>query len=74
METLAEDLMTTGDVAEHFGCQIWHLHTLMSRGTLEPTTKIGRWRFFSRNDLPKAERALVEAGFIMPTSVRPDVG
>jgi DNA-binding transcriptional MerR regulator len=56
--------MTLGDVADHFGCEVWQVRRLYERHLLPPAARIGMYRIVDPDDLPKVEAALREAGYL----------
>jgi hypothetical protein len=62
----APEIMTLGDAARYFRCDIWQIRRLFERGLLPPAARIGVYRVIVRADLPKVGEALLKAGYIQP--------
>lgn len=60
----ASDLMTLGEVADHFGVQVWRVRRLFDRGLYPEPDRVGQSRVIPAKDLPKVEAALKEAGYL----------
>src|SRR5262245_26271708 len=52
---------TVGDVARHFGVPAWQVTHAISRGYLNDPPRIGCYRVFTYDDLPKVWEALIRA-------------
>jgi hypothetical protein len=61
---LASREMTLGDVARHFGIQLWQIQRLYQRGLLSQPRRIGSYRVVSARDLPVIRAALRAAGYL----------
>jgi hypothetical protein len=56
-------VMSTGELARHFGCAAWQVRRLYERGLLPPAQRIGRYRYVAVADLPAVGAALARAGY-----------
>jgi hypothetical protein len=56
--------MTVGDVARHFGLRQWQVRRLFESGRLSEPARFGAYRVIPRDELPKVEKALREAGYL----------
>ena len=61
---MKDTVMSTGELARHFGCESWQVRRLYERGLLPPAQRIGRYRYVAVADLPAIEVALTQAGYI----------
>jgi hypothetical protein len=66
---LTSRFITLGEVATHFGCQLWQVRRLYERGILPPAPRVGTIRVVQVSDLPVIGEALEQAGYI-PTRKR----
>jgi len=57
-------LLTLGQIATRFGCQLWQVRRLYERGLLPEPERIGRTRIVRREDLPRIEKLLRESGYV----------
>jgi hypothetical protein len=62
--TLQKIALTTGDVARHFGCQVWQVRRLFERHLLPRGPKFGAYYLIPAEDLPRVEAALRAAGYL----------
>jgi hypothetical protein len=56
--------LTLGQVARHFGCQLWQVRRVFERGLLEEPARVGAFRVIAREELHRLERALREGGYL----------
>lgn len=59
------DPLTTGQVADILGLQLWRVQHLFQRGLIPEPKRFGRYRVFSRADLPAIEAAARKAGYTL---------
>lgn len=59
-----KNLLTIGEVGDHFGVQAWRVSELFNRGLLPQPQRVGRSRVVPVEDLPKIEKALKAAGYL----------
>ena len=53
---------TTGDLAQHFGVPSWRVLAAIRRGFLGEPERVGIYRVWTEEDLPRVREALVKAG------------
>jgi hypothetical protein len=58
------DTLTLGDVARRFGCDLWQVRSLYTRGILPEPARVGIYRTVKEDDVPAIEAALRKAGYI----------
>jgi hypothetical protein len=63
---MRDNVLSTSEVARHFGCRAWQVRRLFERGLLPPAQRIGRYRYVAVSDLQAVEGALARAGYIQP--------
>jgi DNA-binding transcriptional MerR regulator len=56
--------LTIGAVAAHFGCEAWQVRRVITRGMIPEPPRVGAYRVFYPDDLPKVEVALRAAGYL----------
>jgi DNA-binding transcriptional MerR regulator len=56
--------LTIGAVARHFGLPAWKIRRLYETGKLPEPVRLGAYRVFYADDLPKIEVALLEVGYL----------
>jgi DNA-binding transcriptional MerR regulator len=61
---MSRQTYTLGDVARHFGVEVWQVRRLYERGILPPAARVGLYRVVTTDDLPIVERALRSAGYL----------
>ena len=59
-----KNVVTIGQVAKHFGCQLWQVRRLFERGILPEPERIGQQRVIKVKELPKLGAALKKAGYV----------
>jgi hypothetical protein len=60
-----ERTLTTGEIAELAGCVVWQLQAAIRRGLLAgPVNRVGVFRVWSAEDLPRVVAALKLAGYL----------
>jgi DNA-binding transcriptional MerR regulator len=57
-------ILTIGEVAQHFGCRPWQIRRAILRGLLEEPPRVGAYRVFTPEDLPRIQAALRSAGYL----------
>ncbi len=57
-------MLTLGDVARRYGLRTWKVRRLYEDGRLEEPGRLGIYRVVSVADLPRIERALIDAGYL----------
>ena len=62
--TAPAELLTLGQVGDHYRIQGWKVARLFDRGILPPPRKVGVYRVVSRDQLPVIEEALRRAGYL----------
>jgi hypothetical protein len=55
---------TSGDLCKRFGIMPWQLLQAIRRKFLAEPHRIGNYRAWTEDDLPRVEQALREAGYI----------
>jgi hypothetical protein len=55
---------TIGAVARRFACQPWQVRRAIERGILDEPPRVGAYRVFVAEDLPRIEAALRQAGYL----------
>ncbi len=58
------DVLTLGDVARRYGCHVWQVRRLYERGLLTEAARVGTYRVVVASELPRVQRALIEAGYL----------
>lgn len=62
------ELLSTGQVAEILGMQTWRIQHMFDRGLTPEPRRFGRFRMFTRADVPVIEAAARKAGYpVKPT-------
>lgn len=61
--------LTVGAVARHFGCVAWQVRRVIERGLLSEPARVGAYRVFAREDLPRVEEALRTGGYLRAEEV-----
>jgi hypothetical protein len=61
---MANELMSTGQVARHFGVSEWRVNRVLERGLLARPERFGRYHMFRPADLPAVREALIKAGYL----------
>jgi DNA-binding transcriptional MerR regulator len=56
--------LTLGAVARHFGCRPWQVRRLFESGKLPEPRRVGAYRVFTPDELPRIEAALRQAGYL----------
>lgn len=56
--------LTTGDLAAHFGIPMWQILYALRRGYLPEPPRVGIYRVWADDDLPRVRAALVRAGYL----------
>ena len=56
--------MTLGQIAEHFGCEVWMVRNLFKRGLLPEPDRVGQYRYVPRSQLPQVRKALKAAHYL----------
>lgn len=56
--------ITTGDVCKHFGVLPWQVLQAIRRGFLDEPRRVGIYRVWHEEDLPRVRAALVRAGYV----------
>jgi hypothetical protein len=70
---MGDTMMSTGELARHFGCAPWQTRRLFERGLLPPARRMGRYRYVAVTDLPAVEAALIRAGYLRPRDMTNDM-
>jgi len=55
---------TTGQVANHFGVELWQVLAAIRRGLISEPKRVGHYRFFTEADLPAVEAGLRQGGYL----------
>jgi hypothetical protein len=63
-ERYASAPLTIGQVARHFGVAAWKVRRLFESRILPEPVRLGAYRVFFPDDLPKIEAALLEVGYL----------
>jgi hypothetical protein len=63
-----EDLLTLGQVASHFGVQLWQMRQAIARGLLKPSGRVGGWQVIHRRRLEEVRAALERGGYLKPAA------
>jgi DNA-binding transcriptional MerR regulator len=58
---------TTGDLSKRFGVPVWQILSAIRRGYLQEPRRIGCYRVFTDDDLPRIKAALQQAGYLSIT-------
>jgi DNA-binding transcriptional MerR regulator len=53
-----------GAIARHFGCHAWQVRRAIERKILDEPSRVGAYRVFTVEDLPRVETALRMAGYL----------
>jgi DNA-binding transcriptional MerR regulator len=56
--------LTIGAIARHFGLSTWQVRRAIERGLLDEPPRLGAYRVFTAEDLPRVEAALRNAGYL----------
>ena len=56
--------LTVGAVASRLGVPTWQIRRLFERGLLPPASRVGPYRVFFAEDLPRVKQALEQAGYL----------
>jgi hypothetical protein len=56
--------LTIGDVAKNLGCETWQVRRVITTGRLPEPARLGCYRIFYPDDLPRVEAALRAAGYL----------
>jgi hypothetical protein len=57
-------VLLIGEVAEHFGLEVWQVRNCVRRGILAEPARLGPQRVWFRKDLPQVEKALRAGGYL----------
>jgi hypothetical protein len=57
---------TTGDLSKRYGVPVWQVLQTIRRKFLPEPQRIGVYRVWLEEDLPKIRRALIDAGYLKP--------
>lgn len=63
-KAMAENMLTTGEVAKRFGCKRWMIQRLFERELLADTFRTGTYRVIPESQLAKVEKVAREAGYV----------
>ena len=55
---------TSGDLCRLFGVLPWQLKQTLIRGFLDEPPRVGIYRVWTENDLPRVREALLRAGYL----------
>ena len=55
---------TTGDLAKRFGVAPWQIKQALLRGFLAEPPRVGIYRVWLEEDLPRVREALTRAGYL----------
>src|SRR5262249_11306781 len=62
----AGSYLSLGEVAVHFGVDLWRVQRLYRRRLLPDPPRVGPFRVVRADQLPQVEAALVRAGYLTP--------
>jgi DNA-binding transcriptional MerR regulator len=72
VSALAAPCRPIGKVAIHFGVPAWQVRRVITRGLVREPARVGAYRVFVDEDLPKIEAALKQAGYLRDEGVAED--
>jgi hypothetical protein len=55
---------TTGDLSKHFHAPVWKILQAIKRGFLAEPPRVGIYRVWTADDLPRVRDALAAAGYL----------
>ena len=61
--------ITSGWICRKYGVLPWQIEYAFRRGLLRASGKCGRYRFWTKADLPHVEQALRQAGYLKAEAV-----
>jgi hypothetical protein len=56
--------LTTGDLSKRFAIPTWQILQTIRRGFLAEPARVGIYRVFTEQDLPRVQQALERAGYL----------
>ena len=62
--TTDREYLTSGQIAKHFGVDLWQVLSLLNRKRIAEPKRHGTFRAFERAALPAIEKAMIEAGYL----------
>ena len=61
---------TTGDLSKHFRVPVWQILQTIRRGFLDEPGRVGIYRVWAADDLPRVRAALAAAGYVREEAAR----
>jgi hypothetical protein len=59
-----DKLLTLGQIARRYGCQLWQVRRLYERRLLPEPQRVSTYRVLTEADVPLVEAALRKAGYL----------